>query len=140
VPVSGERLTRLWRPDHCCSDHIVMSADELAILRLIWEICPLSPAEVSAKTQGSGKQPTGQSNERQPGSAGGRLRSPKRHPEPPRASAKLQLGRFDGTCRKAPSTRATVRSWVRASVCTGKGNLRFHWRTSREYRPATQLR
>jgi hypothetical protein len=28
-------------------------------------------AEVSAKAQGSGKQPTGQSSERQPGSAGG---------------------------------------------------------------------
>jgi hypothetical protein len=43
----------------------------------------------------------------------------------------FQLGRFDGTCRKASSTQATVRSWARASVCTGKKNLRYHGRSVR---------
>jgi hypothetical protein len=88
-------------------DRIVISDDELAFFKanledlsptflrkLKWDIIAEKKrrrgAEASAKTQGSGKQHTGQSSERQPGSdgGGGRLRATKRQAEPSRASAK----------------------------------------------------
>jgi hypothetical protein len=69
-------------------EHIVMSADELAFFKanlgdlsptflrqLKWDVIAEKKrrrgAEASAKAQGSGRQPTGQSSERQPGSDGG---------------------------------------------------------------------
>jgi hypothetical protein len=46
-------------------------------------------AEAAAKAKGSGERPTGHPSGRQPGSAGGRLQSPRRPPpEPQWASAK----------------------------------------------------
>jgi hypothetical protein len=66
-----------------------------------------------------------------------RLRSPKRRSEPPRASTKPRsyiLPTRAVRCNLLQGAQHPSHSpeLVRASVCTGKGNLRFHGRTSRE--------
>jgi hypothetical protein len=114
-------------------------------------------AEASAQAKGSGERPTGQSDERTTrlcpiGGRGGDCGLPEGPSKPHWAIAKpsswtrpIQAVRWNLSL----GARATVRSRVRASACTGKGYLRprngckihsFNGPTSRVKRPATQLR